>query len=185
MTRLRPFPIVLSALLAWAGGPAAHACTPREPTPEGYLGPHDFSTAPSSNELWRAGDSGEPLVLLLRVLDTCGQPARGAQVHLLHADAEGEHRPGRYRAILTTDERGAVEVLTAVPGYAGAMARHIHFIISHPAHPRLITRLYFKDDPAAPGAARDPLALVLEEMRAGGEKRWASGYEFVLAPKQE
>jgi len=174
-----------AALALLATVPAADACSPRKPTPEGYLGPHDFTTAPASNELWREGDRGEQLVLSLRVLDTCGKPLPGARVHLLHADATGEHALGRYRAILKTDAKGAVNVLTAVPGYAGDLARHIHFIISHPGHAELVTRLYLKNDPRLEGRANDPLALVLEEVRHGQVKRWVSGYEFVLRPARK
>ena len=173
-------PRVLLLLPALALPPAGHACIERVPTPDAWLGPHDFTTAPGERELWKQGDPGEPLALHLKVLDTCGEPIPGVRVHLLHADHDGEHRLGRNRAILHTDRRGAVNVLTLLPGYAGDLPRHIHFVISHPGYTELITRLYFKSDPAA-GAEQDPLAMVIEELRHGDETRWVGGYEFVLS----
>lgn len=182
-TRPRLMPRLCGAVLVLAGvAPAVDACSPRDPTPAAAPGPHDFSSAPENATLWREGDRGEPLALSLRVLDTCGNPVAGAVVHLLHADADGAHVPGRFRAILATDARGAVDVLTVIPGYAGDLARHIHFIIRHPAHDDLVTRLYFKNDPALAGRADDPLALVPEAVHHGGGTRWVSGYEFVLSP---
>lgn len=173
------------ALTLLSSVPAAGACSLRKPTTADFLGPHDFSYAPELNTLWRDGDAGEQLVLNLRVIDTCGKPLPGARVHLLQADAGGNHPPGRYRAILETDARGAVNVLTVVPGYAGGLSRHIHFIVSHPQHAELITRLYFKDDPTLDKAAEEPLALVLEEIRYGDLTRFAADYEFVLGSRAQ
>lgn len=170
---------VLLLLPALALPAPVQACIERVPTPQAWLGPHDFTTAPGERELWKKGDPGEPLVLHLKVLDTCGEPIPGVRVHLLHADYDGEHRLGRNRAVLHSDRRGAVNVLTLLPGYAGDLPRHIHFIVSDPGYEELVTRLYFKSDPAA-GAEQDPLAMVIEEVRRGDETRWVGGYEFVL-----
>ena len=177
--RIRSVPALI-ALSQLATASPALACIERTPTPHAWLGPHDFSSAPAERELWRKGDPGEPLVLTLRVLDTCGEPVPGARVHLLHADQDGEHRPGRYRALLDADARGTVDLITVYPGYAGDLARHVHFIVTHPGYRDLVTRLYFKNDPAAQGGDADALAMVVEEVRRGDETRWVGGYEFVL-----
>lgn len=168
-----------AALLAAA--PAAHACTQREPTRPASLGPHDFSRAPAETRLWHEGDPGQPLILHLRILDTCGEPIPGAHVKLLHAGHDGEHRHDRWRAHVNADERGVLEVLTVYPGYAGEMPRHIHFIINHPGYRELITRLFFKSDPSTVGGQLDELTVVTEELRRGDETRWVAGFEFVLA----
>lgn len=172
----------LAAALALGFAVPAAACVKRTPTADDVLGPHDFSTPPSRNELWREGDAGEPLVLQLRVLDTCSRPLPGARVQLLHAGPHGEHRHDRWRTVLTADEQGVVELITVVPGYAGSIARHIHVLIDHPGHSKLITRLYFKNDPEVARFGLDDRALVLEEVRHGGTTRWVSGFEFVLGP---
>jgi len=185
MTTIRMAGGTVLVLMALATAPAVSACNTRQPTPAASLGPHDFSTPAQTNELWREGDGGEPLVLSLRVLDTCGKPISGARIQLLHSDQDGNHHPRRWRALLTADAQGAVDLITVVPGYAGGMARHIHFIISHPAYAELITRLYFKNDPAVSGLAMEPLTLVPEEIREHEKKRWVAGYEFVLGPEKQ
>jgi protocatechuate 3,4-dioxygenase beta subunit len=187
MTRTRtrrawPIIALLAPLLAVGAVADTHACTAREPTPAASLGPHDFSTAPAQRRLWKEGDPGEPLFLALRVLDTCGEPIAGVRVRLLHADQDGLHHPDRFRAHLDSDDQGAVKVVTVYPGYAGGMARHIHFVLTHPGYRELVTRLFFKNDPAAQGGVPDALTIPLEEVHHDGTRRWAGGYEFVLAP---
>lgn len=147
-----------------------------------HPGPHDYSVGVLDSRLWREGDKGEPLYLRARVLDTCGNPLGGARVQVLHANQDGDHEPDRWRAELTTDDRGAFRLVTVLPGYAGSIARHIHFIISHPEHSRLVTRLFFKNDPALDHGIED-LALVVEEIEHRQGRGWVAGYEFVLPPK--
>ena len=180
--RLRVSTAAFVATLVLGGQPLAHACDKRAPTPETGSGPHDFSSAPADTNLWREGDDGEPLFLRARVLDTCGRPIAGARVRILHANQDGDHEPDRWRAHLTSDDSGEFRIVTVYPGYAGYMPRHIHFIIAHPDHRQLVTRLFFKNDPAIDRDI-EPLAIVLEEVRRGEGKGWVGGYEFVLAPK--
>lgn len=159
----------------------AYACTPRAPTDVMSPGPHDYSYAPATSTLWRKGDPGEPLVLHIRVLDTCSKPLAGARVQVLHADQDGDHYPDRWRAVLTSNERGELKLLTVFPGYAGDIPRHIHFIVSHPGHGELVTRLFFRNDPTADESIEDN-TVVLDEIRQGKVNGWIGGYEFVLAP---
>lgn len=158
---------------------SANACSSREPTRQTSPGPHDFSALPAETRLWRENDAGEPLFLRARVLDTCSEPIAGARVRMLHAGPDGHHDPRRWRTTLETDERGEFTVVTVLPGYAGGMARHIHFIISHPVHRELVTRLFFRHDPAIDQSIED-LAIVLEPVERGERKGWVGGYEFVL-----
>jgi protocatechuate 3,4-dioxygenase beta subunit len=69
------------------------------------------------------------------------------------------------------------------PGYAGGLPRHIHFVVSHPRHRELVTRLFFKSDPAAADESIEAVTVVLDEVRADKVSGWVGGYEFVLAPK--
>ena len=172
----------LSATLALGVQPLSHACNPRLPTPETSPGPHDYSFAPARNDLWREGDEGEPLLLHARVLDTCARPVAGARVQILHANQDGDREPNRWRALLSADDRGEFKVVTVFPGYAGSIARHIHFVVTHPDHRPLVTRLFFKNDPAVDQSIED-LTVVLDEVRRGQVRGWTGGYEFVLPPK--
>lgn len=160
----------------------SYACDQRQPTRATSPGPHDFSTAPAETQLWRESDVGQPLFLRGRILDTCGAPVAGARVRILHADQDGEHDPNRWRAHLDSDERGAFKIVTVLPGYAGTIGRHMHFVISHPDHEQLVTRLYFNVDPTVDHGAEE-LTVVLEEIPRGEDKAWVAGYEFVLKPK--
>ncbi len=175
------FAAALLAALTLVAHSAAHACSERRPTPQTGPGPHDFTTAPSESKLWHEGDGGEPLFLRARVLNTCGEPIAGARVRVLHANEHGEHDPNRWRTHLETNVEGAFEVITVLPGYTGGLPRHIHFVITHPDHTELVTRLFFKNDPASDYETED-LTMVLEEIRRGDGTAWAAGYEFVLPP---
>ena len=182
VTSNKGWTITLIAAVTLSVQANAVACNARSPTPGMNPGPHDYSYASEGSELWHEGDDGEPLFLRARVLDTCGKPVAGARIQILHANQDGDHEPDRWRARLRADDRGEFKVTTVYPGYAGSIARHIHFIVSHSGHKTLVTRLYFKSDPAIDESTED-LAIVLEEIRRGELKAWAGGYEFVLEPK--
>ncbi len=173
--------LILFAILLPGVQSASHAWSKREPTSETSPGPHDCSGAPPEANLWREGDDGEPLLLHARVLDTCGKPITGARVQILHANQDGDHEPDRWRADLRSDDRGEFKVITVYPGYAGSIARHIHFIITHPGHQQLATIMFFKNDPSIDAGIDGP-AMVLEEIQHGEKKGWVAGYEFVLPP---
>lgn len=174
--------IALTVALAVGVQSDSRACDVRSPTPATGPGPHDYSFASETSDLWHDGDEGEPLFLRARVLDTCGKPLSGAHIQILHANQDGEHVADRWRARLRSDNRGEFKVTTVYPGYAGSIARHIHFIVSHPGYEELVTRLFFKNDPAT-GLDLEELTVVLDEVRRGDVWGWVGGYEFVLAPK--
>ena len=157
----------------------AQSCSERQPTRITGPGPHDFSYGVSDPVLWRDGDGGEPLVLRGRVLDTCGKPVANALVRIVHANENGDHIADRWRAHLNTDASGQFRVVTVLPGYTAGLPRHMHFIIEHPEHRRLMTHLYFKNDPLAEPGAED-LSLVLEEVQREDRRGWLSNFEFVL-----
>lgn len=170
------------AILVLGFPPVSHACDKRAPTRQMSPGPHDFSAGAPDSKLWREGDEGEPLFIRARVLDTCGKPVAGARVRIVHANWHGFHDPDRWRAELNSDERGAFSLVTVFPGYTGGLPRHMHFIIDHPDHRQLITRLFFKNDPSVDHGIQD-LAMVLEEIERKEGKGWVAGYEFVLQAK--
>ncbi|MCB1744670.1 MAG: hypothetical protein KDK91_30170 [Gammaproteobacteria bacterium] len=182
MLTLHPLRATLLTVLLCGASGLALACTPREPTPPTDAGPHDFSHSGTESRLWQESDPGEPLFLRARVLDTCGQPLANAMVRVLHANHEGVHEHDRWRTVLQTDERGVFRVTTVFPGFTGGIPRHIHFIIEHPEHPQLVTRLFFQNDPDSKWAP-EALAMVLEEVSQQGRKGWVASYEFVLGQR--
>lgn len=147
------------------------------------MGPHYVAEVEPQTALWAEGDAGEPLYIRARVIDTCGDPISGAQVQLWHANQDGEHAHDRWRTRLTVDERGTFSIVTVMPGYAGGIAKHVHFIVDHPDYQALVTRLFFKDDPYIEGEDVDDLALWLEKSENDGRQGWVAAYEFVLAPQ--
>ena len=161
---------------------SAQACNQRQATRATGPGPHDYGHPSVGARLWEEGEPGEPLFLRARVLDTCGKPVSGARVQILHANQDGDHVANRWRTDLDTGERGEFKLITVYPGFTGGIARHIHFIISHPQHIQLVTRLFFKNDPAIDRGVED-LSVVLEEVRRDGRNAWVASYEFVLHGK--
>ena len=181
MTSVRVSVMFLIAAVQLSIPPLVNACIKSEPTRDTGPGPHDYSAGVTDSKLWRKGDLGEPMILRARVLDACGKPVAGARIQILHANQDGAHEPDRWRADLTTDERGVFKLLTVYPGYTGGIPRHMHFNITHHSHAQLYTRLFFKNDPNIEHGV-DDLAIVLEEIQRSSGKGWVAGFEFVLAP---
>jgi protocatechuate 3,4-dioxygenase beta subunit len=158
------------------------ACIARLPTAQTDEGPHDYSFAVDSPKLWKSGDPGAPLYLRIRVMNTCGVALPGASLQLLHADHDGVHHPQKFRAKVSTNDRGEASIATVFPGFTGGIPRHIHFVVSHQGHRQLVTRLYFKNDPDVEHGI-ESLAMVVEEIRLANDAGWTAGFEFVLEPK--
>lgn len=135
--------------------------------------------APETRALWRAGDPGERLILRVRVRDTEHAPIANAIVELWHADTTGTVHPDRYRARLLTGEDGSLEVSTVLPGYIWG-PRHVHFLVTHPDYPRLITRIFFKRDPVVAEWGRPELAIFLEDAVVQGEPVLFGQVDLVL-----
>jgi catechol 1,2-dioxygenase len=149
------------------------------PTPETGIGVWYAPGAPATGKLWRSGDPGERLLLRIRVLDTFRAPIANAFVELWHADSMGMVHADRYRAGLTTGEDGSFEVSTVLPGYIWG-PRHIHFVVTHPDYPRLITRIFFKRDPVVAESGHPDLAVFLEDALVEDESSLFGDVELVL-----
>lgn len=158
-----------SLLLALAiAAPGAAAAARLAATPPSGIGVWYQPGAPRTTELWRPGDAGQRLFLRGRVLDTNAAPIAGATIELWHADANSEVHADRYRATLRSDAGGQFRVSTVLPGYIWG-PRHIHFVVSHPQHPRFITRIFFKRDPEVAFTGDPALAVLLEDGTVAGE----------------
>ena len=111
-----------------------------------------------------------------------GRPVEGAQVELWQADGTGIVHGDRYRTTLTSGADGTVRVATALPGYVWR-ARHIHYVVTHPDHPQLVTRLFFKGDPLLEEYPEPGLTVALEEATIEGETVLFAAFEVVLGAR--
>lgn len=146
-------------------GPAVTATAAGCPaTADNPEGPFYIPGAPFRSPLAPADQPGERLRIAGRVLAASGcEPLAGAVVDVWHASAAGYYygleatrplRPEEFllRGRIRAGEDGRYAFDTVLPGNykvseTWVRPRHIHFIVSHPAHPRLITQLYFAGDP--------------------------------------
>ena len=150
------------------------------PTPETGIGVWYAPGAPPTGKLWRPGDPGQRLILRGRVLDTDRNPVVDALVELWHADSKGVTHADRYRASLRTAKDGEFNVSTVLPGYIWG-PRHIHFVVTHPGYPRLITRIFFKRDPVVAESGHPDLAIFLEDALVEGEPTLFGNLDLVLS----
>jgi protocatechuate 3,4-dioxygenase beta subunit len=175
-------------LVAILGLAATHAPrAQRAPTTQTSIGIFYRSGAPEAGSLWREGDTGERLALQGRVLDTAGRPVTGARVELWHADAAGSVDEIRYRATRRSDAHGRFAVRTVLPGhipmarYNSVFApRHVHVVVTHPAHPRLVSLIFFKGDAFLSDSPYPELAIALERSRGEAGVVLVGGVELVL-----
>ncbi len=158
------------------------ACEHREPTRQTGMGPHFAHEATDNTQLWTKSDPGEPVFLRARVIDTCGKPLANARVQLWHADHDGMHHEDRWRADFNTDDKGSFKVTTVMPGFAGGLPRHIHIIVNKGGYTKLVTRIFFKNDPSASEWDAD-LIMNVDEVQRNERRGWVGSYEFVLQPE--
>lgn len=122
----------------------------KNPTPTEDLGPFYKKGAPNKAQLRIPRESGLPLRISGKILDTRGEPVHGARVELWHADPRGFYdlRGFRYRAKLDLGSATDYQVETVMPGhYPDRPAQHVHYLIHAPGHKPLVTQLYFATDP--------------------------------------
>jgi protocatechuate 3,4-dioxygenase beta subunit len=146
----------------------------RKPTPPGGgLGPFYKRLAPTTNMLREPGDPGMPLVVAGQVFDTRGSLVPAATVEVWQTNHVGIYDLDgyRYRAKLTTDDKGAYDFSSVMPGhYPARVCQHVHFLVTAPGHKPLVTQMYFATDPVFEGDpgrnyARDPLIATPEVIR--------------------
>jgi protocatechuate 3,4-dioxygenase beta subunit len=123
------------------------------PTPSNSLGPYYRKGAPRTDKLTGPNDPGTPLVVAGQVISTDGKPQPGATIEVFHADHHGSYdmEGFRYRGEIPVGATGEYRFETIIPGQYGGRARHIHYMINAPGHSRLVTQLYFANDPMFEG----------------------------------
>jgi protocatechuate 3,4-dioxygenase beta subunit len=155
-----------------------------EPSPPSIEGPFYRPGMPVRSDLDIYGDSGMPVRMSGRVLDSSCEPVANAVVEIWHAapippDTEPETFDAtydntdeyRYYGQVATDANGYYEFETLRPGWYlnGAQYRpaHIHVKIWTGEEERLTSQLYFVDDPFADIDPWFDPAMVLETNEAG------------------
>lgn len=151
------------------------------PTRETGAGPMYRSDAPASVNLREPGDPGQPLHIDGWVRSTNGKPIVGAVLTVWQADATGNYHDDRYRASLRTGKDGKYRFSTVLPGQYYS-AKHIHVVVTHPDHERVVTRILFKGDPHLDESAAGELAIPLEEGTIEGKAFLSGRFDIVMRP---
>lgn len=133
-------------------------------TTEDILGPFYRPDAPIRSDLTFNGLTGTRIQLKGKVFgEDCVTPLKNAMVEIWHCDTQGEYdnqtKEYKHRARLFTDESGAYEFQTILPGkyLNGRLYRpaHIHYRVTEKNSKELISQIYFMGDPHI---AKDPWA---------------------------
>jgi protocatechuate 3,4-dioxygenase beta subunit len=164
----------LTRRVAAATTPPRTAESPMGPFyPTGYAAEDDFDMTQLKGRPGRA--AGDVIEVSGRVLDSSGQPMRGAKLDIWQANAAGRYaHPNdttqapldpnfQGLARLVTGPSGEWRIRTIRPNFYSWRTRHIHFDVQGRAH-RLMAQMYFPEDGAK--NASDPLYRMLGD-RAG------------------
>jgi protocatechuate 3,4-dioxygenase, beta subunit len=203
---------VSGALLALGTGPALAAQAVRA-TPSQARGPFYPAQKPldADADLTQvkgrdARASGQVVHVMGRVLDSAGEPVRGARIEIWQANAQGRYtHPGDGNtaaaldpnfegyAALVTDELGRYRFKTIKPGAypAGRAFRppHIHFEVAG-RKDRLVTQMYFpgearNEDDFVISSAREDRRLLIADVSAPTADlepdSWLARWDIVLA----
>lgn len=138
------------------------------------------TSAPSTLNLWRAGDPGQPLRISGWVRGIDGKPVAGATIYIRQADGTGVYTPD-YQGSLTTAEDGSYRFSSVLPGqYYGV--KHIHIGAAHEGYEYLETQIVFKGDPNLDPASDSEHAIHLEEAMVNGNKVLFGRFDMTLRP---
>jgi protocatechuate 3,4-dioxygenase beta subunit len=164
----------------------------RQPTPHVEMGPFYKKRAPSTTLLRAPGDSGMPLKVSGRVINTHGEQVAGGKLEIWQANHGGLYdlEGYRYRAAITTPASGSSAFESVMPGhYPARVARHVHYFVTAAGCKPLSTQLYFATDEVFDGDPdrnykKDPLITsrtLVRPVTLGGKPEAATAsVEFEL-----
>ena len=139
-------------------------------TTDDILGPYYLAGSPNTALVAQPGEPGTGLFISGTVLaNDCATPLSGAMIEVWQANAAAVYDTSQnflLRATLYSDDNGLYAFETIVPGaYLNGnqyRPKHIHFKVTKPGFPELITQLYFEGDPYI---ANDPWASQPDAMQ--------------------
>jgi protocatechuate 3,4-dioxygenase beta subunit len=137
-------------------------------------------TPPTTLNLWRQGDPGQPVRISGWVRATNGEPVPGATVYIRQADGTGNYTPA-YQGTLRTDKDGRYRLSTVVPGqYYGV--KHIHIGAVHDGYEYFETEIFFKGDPNLDPQSDSTFAIHLEEATVNDKTVLFGRFDMTLRP---
>ena len=147
---------------------------------DGQAGNAAEVTPPTTLNLWRQGDPGQPVRISGWVRATNGKPVPGATVYIRQADGTGNYTPA-YQGTLKTGEDGSYRLRTVVPGqYYGI--KHIHIGAVQDGYEYLETEILFKGDPNLDPQSDSDFAIHLEEATVNDKTVLFGRFDMTLRP---
>ena len=151
-------------------------------TTDDILGPFYRPNAPQRRDLRIPNVPGSSISSKVKVVQAdCKSGLKNALVEIWHCDTAGVYDNDtddfRHRASWLTDENGAYEFKTILPGkyLNGRLYRpaHIHFRVTGENHKELVSQIYFSGDPhitedpwaSKPKAEKRILPIILEDTK--------------------
>lgn len=159
--------LAIAAAASASSQPALAQARPRlKTTPNQVLGPYFLPNSPLNKNLVIPGETGTVIKIAGRVLDVYGTALSAATVHVWLADPHGhydnqdEHGDAhpippadqKLRGRIITDASGNYDFTALRPGNyplenGQRRPAHIHVIVEAAGFKRLVTQLYFTDEP--------------------------------------
>ena len=179
---------LLGTRRAMAGGDVGGAC---DPTSDDILGPFYLPGSPNTTVIALPGEPGDRLYISGTVLSNdCLTPVPGAMVEVWQANDAGAYDTSPaflLRGTMYTDASGYYAFESIIPGayLNGSQYRpkHIHYKVSAPGFPTLITQLYFECDPyipADPWASQPDAAMRIIPLNSIGTSEYEGVFDIVL-----
>lgn len=176
----------VSGTLPASAAPAstALACaSPAVPTVALTEGPYYKAGSPERSSLIDSNVTGKHLLISGFVLDTACQPVANARIEVWQANAQGQYDNTGYtlRGHLFTDEKGAYQFETIVPGLYPGRTEHIHIKVIPPRGPELTTQFFFPDmaQNQSDGIFEPSMLLDIKETSSG----LSASFNFIVSLK--
>jgi protocatechuate 3,4-dioxygenase beta subunit len=162
-----------------------------EATTDDILGPYYLAGSPNTALVAQANEPGTRLFLSGTVLaNDCETPIPGVKIEVWQANAAAIYDTSQnflLRGTVFSDENGLYAFETIMPGaYLNGnqyRPKHIHFKVTKPGFPDLITQLYFEGDPYIandPWASQPDAAQRIIPLNSIGEDQLDGQFDIVL-----